>query len=371
MRFNLKQILSVAVAVCAPLSFIGCGGGYDTPDISPHLIASPSAAPVRPIDEAEGVALSATSGAQLTTEQYRARVDELYSVVVYDGKRPIFEDDDPVAEIYASARAILDKYVLNEWHADPNGEYEIVHVIHDWLVCNIDYDFELYDMYWQGDSDLMNDPAFYMDGVFLGKKAVCDGLSRAFDFLCAIEGISSIRVTGSYGAGPHAWNKVRLGGEWFNVDVTADSAYYMGAGGRYDKQLSHGYFLVSDKTLGAFSPNGHVFEAQPYIAERDYDYYATSGDKLVIGGKEYSRVIESAEELNELFKAVSAAKGEIGKLEVMLDFDGKAQVNAADMYATEIRAAYDKVKNAEFKIDGNSLPYFRYPNGVYLFLIYR
>ena len=41
------------------------------------------------------------------------------------------------------------------------------------------------------------------------------------------------------------------------------------------------------------------------------------------------------------------------------------------MYATEIAEAYRKVKKADFSFTATSKPYFQYPNGVYLFMIYR
>lgn len=334
----------------------------------PHLISTPDSNPKRPILEREGQELSAFSG-ELNSEQYRARVNELYSIVVYDNKRPIFEENDPVQPIFAAAVDMLDKYILNAWHGNSAGEYETVHAIHDWLIAYTEYDFALYDMYRNGSADLSGNPAFYIDGVFLNGRAVCDGLSRAFNFLCAIEGIQSIRVTGSFASSPHAWNKCKVGDKWYNVDVTSDAAYYNTSGGGNSKQLTHGYFMLSDSTLKSFKPNGHVFEAQPYSADEDYDYY--SNTTVTVGGKAYSAVIKSQAELNNLFEAISDCDGSVGKIELKLDFIGKTQVNTIDMYSSEIAVAYSKLDGADFDISATNKPYFRYPNGVYLFLMYK
>ncbi len=339
-----------------------CSGRNGSPNIPPHLISAPDETPLRPVDEREKYALKGTGG-------LRACVDELYSVVVYDKKQPTFGENNPAEPVYKAARAVLDRYVPNAWHTSDDGEYNKVHALHDYLVCNVDYDFELYDKYTDGATELGDDPAFYIDGALVGGKAVCDGLSRAFEFLCALEGIDVLRVTGSLSSVPHAWNKVKVNGVWYNVDVTADAAHYTVGGGKYEKQLSHGYFLLSDKTISEFKPQTHVFAEQPYSADVDHDYYA---DKtFTVGGTEYSAVVRSAGELVELFKAVKKVKNDIGKLEVKLEYPDKVQVNSVDMYATDIAAAYAEIGGGDFGYSSGNAPYFRYPNGVYLFLFYK
>ncbi len=364
-----KKTSAVFAALFAATALCGCSANA-SPDIEPHLISVPSASPVRPIDSSE-TQIIPYEVCDAGSEKYRERVDTLYSVVVEDGKKPVFSDGDPLAEVYGAAVDILDRYVLNEWHGSTTGEYNTVHTIHDYLVAYVDYDFELYESYRNGDTSAMNSPSFDIDGVFLNKRAVCDGISRAFNFLCAIEGIESVRVTGTFMGVPHAWNKVRIGGVQYNVDVTADAANYSIGDSLY-KQISHGYFLLGDRTFRNFRagepPRRHVFEGD-FSGGEDYDYYADKA--LTVGGKTFSCVIKSAAELNALFEAVSAQKGEVGKIEVKLDFEGKINVNDGDMYAREIAAAYGKLKNADFSVTSSQKPYFQAPNGVYLFLMYK
>ena len=336
-----------------------------SPDITPHLISIPDDSPYRPIDGREGKPLSELNG----DKSNRERIDELYAVVVYDGKKPVFQENDPLQKVYDRARAVLDRYVLNAWHDSAEGAYNTVHAIHDFLVCNVKYDFSLYEEFNKGNADAASDPAFHIDGVFLNGLAVCDGLSRAFDFLCAIEGIESVRVTGSLASTPHAWNKVKLFDKWYNLDVTSDAAYYTVGGSGNKKQLSHGYFLLSDDTISSFRPNGHAFADSPCVAEEDFDYYAEQS--VSVGRKSFAAVVKSQSELNRLFSAINAADGKVGKIEVKLDFVGKTQVNEADMYAFEIAAAYRKIDDSDFVFASGSKPYFRYPNGVYMFLIYK
>lgn len=78
----------------------------------------------------------------------------------------------------------------------------------------------------------------YVDGTFahtaygalVEKKAVCDGYARAFAILCKKAGIPCLIARG-YSNNPetgkqegHAWNVVKLDGEYYHVDVTWDDA---------------------------------------------------------------------------------------------------------------------------------------------------
>ncbi len=375
---NLKKIfrilLSALLSILCAVTLFACGSETPTPDIKPHLISTPDKDPQRPIDDLEEMELTPVK-AELTDKQYNSRIDELYQVVADFRKKPVFPENDPVKPVYDAARAVLDRYVLNAWHSSADGAYRIVHTIHDWLVGNIDYDFELYDEYNSG-VDVGGDPAFDIDGVFLNKRAVCDGLSRALAFMCAIEGIDCIRVTGTFIGVPHAWNKVKIGGAWYNIDVTADAANYtVDNSSKYKKQLAHGYFLLSDKTYESFSPTGipsdaHLFGAPYAKAETDYDYYADS--VVDVGGETYTITVTSQSDLNSLFYDIGRAKGKVGKIELKLDFPEKDgdSTNMGDIYKDEIKEAYTRLNDPDFKFSDKSVPYFRYPNGVYLFLMY-
>lgn len=360
-----KIVFVILAAVFAAAALGGCGGMIESPDIAPHFFETTGERALA-IDDYETARLSETAGA-LTDAQFRTRVDELYNVVVYDRKKPIFRDNDPVEPIYVAARDMLMRY----GHGDLQGEsreVSVAHTVHDWLIYNVAYDFELYNSYLESKIEPENSPAFHIDGVLTNKRAVCDGLARAFDFLCAMEGLRTVRVTGTFSSVPHAWNKVRIGGEWYNIDVTADAANYS-VNGKKNKQIAHGFMLLGDDTMRNFAPIVHDFtEAEPK-APRDYGRIID--EYIEIGGKTYARTVRSQTELNAVFAAVSSARGEIGKIELKLEFAGKTQVNGADMYLSEIAEAYKKVKTPGFEISKRSKPYFEYPNGVYLFLVYR
>ena len=69
------------------------------------------------------------------------------------------------------------------------------------------------------------------------------------------------------------------------------------------------------------------------------------------------------------------ANGKIGKLELKLDFPEYDKVNLKrpDAYLMQISAAYSKIKDCDYRFDSASgiYPYYRYPQGVFVFLIYK
>lgn len=101
--------------------------------------------------------------------------------------------------------------------------------LHDWLTHNMYYDHSL--QYYGADSILRG-------------YGVCDSYSKAYLMLCKAAGITVCRVTNS----GHAWNAVRLDGEWYYVDCTWDDP------GEEKKKNSgsemHTYFCLNDTLLG-------------------------------------------------------------------------------------------------------------------------
>ena len=58
-------------------------------------------------------------------------------------------------------------------------------------------------------------------GVLLNKTGVCSSYAGAFKLLAQQAGLECIVVTGNLdGELPHAWNKIKIDGEWRIVDST-------------------------------------------------------------------------------------------------------------------------------------------------------
>lgn len=354
MKSAFKKISLIAVIalimISVTLPLIGCenitGDHAATPNPTVHLIeeSEKEENPVRYIDSVEERAMSAYTDSSTTSVEYFRRQTELYNLVVIDGYRPSFTVGDPLLNVYNGAIAILNRYIRNDW-----TEYQRVHVIHDFLVSQVTYDFTLYNDFVSGGSMANSDTndAFNLSGVFVKRLAVCDGISKSAAFLCALEGIEATRVTGDYFDGksesPHAWNKVllNLNGtyQWYAFDATMDMISYevTGADGSVtsNKVLSHAFFLRSDEIFDRTHARDAV---QPFdhACPEDFNYFA---DKYIsIGGEFYRTDIKSVDDLNEIFRAVQSAGREVGKFEIKLSFE------ATNFdYSTYMQAAYANV----------------------------
>ena len=64
-------------------------------------------------------------------------------------------------------------------------DVEKVAAIYDWIVNEVDYDYAVASLGTGSGTSGYN--AFYLEGVFDDKRAVCDGKSKAFALLCGME----------------------------------------------------------------------------------------------------------------------------------------------------------------------------------------
>ena len=173
-------------------------------------------------------------------------------------------------------------------------EYEKVLSIFDYICYNTIYDDQIVDYNDDEDGDRVVDPgkvsfavykSFYLEGVFEDGLAVCDGFSKTFSLLCNMEGVDAYRITGYVNGNPkelHAWNKVKVAGNWYVVDITwtvlqTDEDDFTTGGEAINfnstEFLSYKYFLKSDN----FIRNSHT-STNPALnnmlpANNEYYYY--------------------------------------------------------------------------------------------------
>ncbi|MGN1020635.1 MAG: transglutaminase domain-containing protein [Aristaeellaceae bacterium] len=104
--------------------------------------------------------------------------------------------------------------VVSSCTSEGMSDYAKALALHDWLCSNATYD----------DSLTRYDPA----GVLLDGTGVCQSFAQAYQMLLTEAGVENVYVTG----GNHAWNMVKLDGDWVHVDVTWDEdstdRYYFG-----------------------------------------------------------------------------------------------------------------------------------------------
>lgn len=134
-------------------------------------------------------------------------------------------------------------------------------MIHDYILKRVRVNYK----------DLDAPYSHEMPGVFLYGIGVCEGISKAFKYLCDRAGIRAGIVVGKTDGEDtaHAWNQICIDDRWYNVDVTFDANLSKLAGDiRYD------YFNLSDaemKDRSAFFPShicNHYYGF--YVKERKY-----------------------------------------------------------------------------------------------------
>lgn len=137
---------------------------------------------------------------------------------------------------------------------DSMTDYEKVKAFHDYLI-----EFNTYRQTGNRSHSIV--------GAFLDGLSVCEGYTEALDLLCYLSNIECVQITGvGYSSGSsesHGWNKVRLDGQWYNVDVTWDDPVSTEPVLRYD------YFLISDQKLSA----DHQWYLYPHWPIADSDYF--------------------------------------------------------------------------------------------------
>lgn len=113
---------------------------------------------------------------------------------------------------------------------DSMSDIEKALVLHDYLVREVDYGFD------------DKDDCYGVKGALVNRLAVCNGYALAYSRLLQECGISSY-VVGS-DAMDHAWNLVKINGNWYHVDVTWDDPTNQRGG-----YVSHTFFMRSDTEM--------------------------------------------------------------------------------------------------------------------------
>ena len=155
-------------------------------------------------------------------------------------------------------------------------EWDIALWLHDWLIYNANYDYT-YSIY-------------RPEGVLLNGTGVCQSYAEAYELLLDEFGIENTLLSAF--EMNHAWNLVKIDGEWCHVDCTWDDP---NEGGGYE---NHNYFGMTDKMIGA----DHVWNKNSYVAcTSKINYYPIRMGYLVCETEEefYAILNEQAALRNE------------------------------------------------------------------------
>lgn len=116
---------------------------------------------------------------------------------------------------------------------------EKVKAVHDWMCIHVAYD---YDNYLNG---TIPRSSYAIEGPIKYGKSVCQGYALTFEAFMDTLGIETEYVRGTANGGGHAWNKVKIDGTWYWIDVTWDDPVPDSPGIVY----WYNYFLISEEQM--------------------------------------------------------------------------------------------------------------------------
>ena len=175
--------------------------------------------------------------------------------------------------------------IMNEIKADADDFDKLVY-FHDRIVTGCEF----------SQTDVNSKSAY---GVLVEGVGQCEGYAAAMAFLCDKAGIPNYTVTGSNADGAsHAWNKVILDGEWYNVDCTWDDPILK----RGQKDfVRHDYMLVTDAEIeGVTHFTNELYKDVPPCT-------ATAGNYFEKKGLVYGTAAEAVEAMRGQVKAAGLA----------------------------------------------------------------
>lgn len=218
---------------------------------------------------------------------------------------------------------------------DFTKEDEKARAIFYWIAINIKYDVKAYYSqkndrpvaysFRNQEEKLAKQRAFKLDfanKALKSKKAVCQGYTALFDYLSELTGLESVTITGTAktnvtqigklpGASDHAWNAVKINGNWKLVEPTWASGVVDPAKRVFIPKFNDAYFLTPPDTfilnhfpddkkwlLGEFTEQ--EFASYPlYFGEyiRD-DYQFLAPKSGVFTGKKYNTITFKIQNIN-------------------------------------------------------------------------
>ncbi len=170
------------------------------------------------------------------------------------------------------AQKVADKAteVLGQIIKEDMTNYEKELAIHDYIALNATYDYETYEKIMKG-KDVKTQDAY---AILVEGTGVCEAYANTTKFLldlCGVEcQIISGDATNADGTQSHAWNLVKLGEDWYQVDTTWDDPTRDS-----EREVSHTYFNITDEQMA----RDHEWKRDRYPKAKGekYNYYKKEG----------------------------------------------------------------------------------------------
>lgn len=200
--------------------------------------------------------------------------------------------------------------IINDLINDHQSEYDKVRSLHDYLKSNLEYDTVAASSHRPNERNIVE--AHNIIGALLKNKCVCEGFAKAFKFLCNKIGLECWVVSGkgssSIGAGPHAWNIVRINGYYHHVDVTWDNQYSDSSA-----VPNYGYMNLSDEEIA----KDHTWNRNHYprCSSSPYNYFRVN-NALVDSKAQLESMLYNSFQMEEEIVMFRVVRGSILEREI-------------------------------------------------------
>ena len=204
-------------------------------------------------------------------------------VVYFDYNRSVCWSDGRLEFVYTESKAVVTKAqaalraavntIVAEVTDPMQSDLEKLVALHEYLVLNTSYERAI--------TGAPQEFAHNAYGALMYGQGVCSSYALALKALLDAVGIESRVVSGTAGGEAHAWNLVKLAGEYYHVDATWNDPVPDLAG-----RVRYGFFLLTDQQIG----KTHAWsEALPPANSTLFSYISSMDEAVRIGDWFYYR----------------------------------------------------------------------------------
>ena len=262
------------------------------------------------------------------TKTFKCKNSEELFYTLEHGYRPIITNDK-LNTLYEKMKDVLRTIIDDEMN-----DYEKVNAIYEWIINEVSYDSNVYDLVTTSEESTSKYHCFYLEGVFDYKLAVCDGISKAMACLCNMEGITCVKISGvSKTSGVrHAWNKVLIDNDWYIVDATSGGTIVNGT----NEILTHKFLLIDENTYAPYYVE-EVDELKNFKALGKYNFY----EHKEVGEGHLSLLVNNEDDLKKVIEYLIDNGTTNTTLDCYLNFDYGTGIS------DEVQRALNKIKSSK------------------------
>lgn len=144
-----------------------------------------------------------------------------------------------------------------------DSDYAKAKYVFEILIQNVDYDASA-----DNNQNIIS--------AFLSRATVCQGYACATQYLLKLLGVQSAIVTGNANGESHAWNLVRLDGDYYYMDTTWGNSRYLDDSSQTAKYINYGYLAVTSEEISRTHMLDNSFEL-PECTNMEDNYFVQEG----------------------------------------------------------------------------------------------